>query len=179
MTAIAAPEVPVAIVAAVGRNMAIGRANRLPWSMPGDLAHFRACTLGKPMIMGRRTFESIGRVLPGRESIIVTRGRTDLPPGAWRAGSIEEALALAAARAQAMQAEEIVLAGGATLFERLIDRVARLRMTFVDLAPEADTFFPRIDETCWEEESRVVPRRHPGDEATCSFVDFVRKPGRR
>ncbi len=76
---------PLAIVAAVGRNGAIGRANALPWAVPSDLAHFRACTTGKPMVMGRRTFEAIGRALPGRETIVVTGGAAPLPAGVWRA----------------------------------------------------------------------------------------------
>ncbi len=166
---------PLAIVAAVGRNGAIGRANALPWSVPSDLAHFRACTTGKPMIMGRRTFEAIGRALPGRETIVVTGGTAPLPAGVWRVRDIGEALALGQERGRAMGAGEIVLAGGATLFSALITQCDWLRMTFIDLAPAADTFFPAIDPALWREVSRVTVPPAPGDEAGCAFVDYARR----
>lgn len=165
---------PLVIVAAAGRNGAIGRDNALPWTMPGDLARFKALTMGCPMIMGRRTWESIGRSLPGRESIVVSRGALDLPEGAHAAADLEAAVALAAARAEAMAAPSLALIGGATLFAALMPRVDRLAMTFVDLAPEADTFFPPIDRSLWRETSRTVPPRHSRDEAACTFVDYVR-----
>jgi dihydrofolate reductase len=171
-----APPVPLVIAAAVGRNGAIGRGNRLPWSMPGDLAHFREITMGKPMIMGRLTFESVGCVLPGRESIVVTRsGQVSAAPGLFLAENPQEALRLGRERAAAMGAAEVVLVGGAQLFAALMPSVQRLRLTFVDLAPSADVFFPAVDPAVWREEARHVPARHPGDEAPCVFVDFVRR----
>ena len=146
------PLIPLVIAAAIARNGAIGRDNRLPWSMPGDLAHFRAITMGKPMIMGRLTFESIGRVLPGRESIVVTRaGRAGPAPGLFHAESPEEAVALGQERAAAMGADEIMLVGGAQLFTALMPQVRRLRLTLIDLEPEADIFFPAIDSAVWRE----------------------------
>jgi dihydrofolate reductase len=167
---------PLTAVAAVGSNGAIGKGNRLPWTMPSDLAHFRLCTMGKPMIMGRLTFEAIGRALPGRESIVVTRAAGLLPqPGVWVADSPEQALALAQQRAEAMGADEVVLAGGATLFTSMMPIIDRLRMTFIDLAPAADTFFPPIDPAIWQEESRVIAPRDPKDEAACVFVDYLRR----
>ncbi|WP_158811451.1 dihydrofolate reductase [Beijerinckia sp. L45] len=169
-------KLPLTAVAALGRNSAIGQGNRLPWSMPGDLAHFRACTMGKPMIMGRLTFEAIGRALPGRESIVVTRSGSFVErPAVWRAATAEDALALAQQRAAAMGADEVILAGGATLFDSMMPIIDRLRLTFVDLAPVADTFFPAIDPAIWREDSRVVAPRHPKDEAACVFVDYVRR----
>ncbi len=168
-------KLPLAIVAAVGRNGAIGQGGRLPWTMPGDLARFRARTMGKPMIMGRRTFESIGRALPGRESIVVTRDAANrLPAGVHRAADPDAACEIAATRAAAMGATEVSLIGGATLFDLMMDRADRLYMTFVDLAPEADTFFPAIDPAVWRETSRHVPKRHANDDAGCVFVDYAR-----
>lgn len=168
-------KVPLAIVAAVGRNGAIGQGGKLPWTMPVDLARFRVLTMGRPMIMGRRTFDSIGRALPGRESIVVTRAPRFAPPEkVWHAGDLDAALALGATRAEAMGADAIALIGGASLFEAMMPATDRLHMTFVDLAPEADTFFPAIDPAIWRETSRVVPPRHSGDQATCVFVDYVR-----
>ena len=168
--------IPLVIVAAMGRNRAIGRDNALPWSMPGDLARFKALTMGTPMIMGRRTFASIGRALPGRESIVVSSDRRrTLPVGVWLAGEPDTALALARERADAMRATGISLIGGATLFETMMPHVDRLAMTLVDLAPVADTFFPVIDPAVWQEAARDIPPRHPGDEASCVFVDFTRR----
>ena len=166
---------PLAIVVAVGRNGAIGQGGALPWKMPGDLARFRALTMGRPMIMGRRTFASIGRALPGRESIVVSRDAAlSLPAGVYRAASPQAALDLAESRAVAMGANDISLIGGATLFAAMMAQVDRLYMTIVDLAPEADTFFPAIDPAIWRETARHVPVPHADDEATCVFVDYVR-----
>ena len=127
------------------------------------------------MIMGRRTFASIGRALPGRESIVVSRDPAlALPSGVFRAADPEAALALATARAAAMDAAAISLIGGAGLFETMMPRVDRLHVTHVDLAPAADTFFPSVDWARWGETARRVPARHPKDEARCVFVDYAR-----
>ena len=170
------PNLPLTAVAAVGRNGVIGQGNRLPWTMPSDLAHFKAATMGKPMIMGRLTFEAIGRALPGRESIVVTRSRAFMPlPGVWQAQSPDDALTLAQQRAQVMGAAEVILAGGATLFDSMMPVIDRLRMTFIDLTPAGDAFFPPIDPAIWQEESRIIAPRHPKDEAFCVFVDYRRR----
>ena len=168
--------IPLVAVAAIGRNGALGRDNRLPWSMPSDLARFRAVTMGKPMIMGRRTFESIGRVLPGRESIVVTRAsRPAATPGLFHAASPEAALVLARERARVMGASEVINAGGATLFGALMPVTDRLCLTVVDLAPEADVFFPAIDPSAWREAGRVAQPRGPRDDAACWFLDYIRR----
>lgn len=166
---------PLAAVVAVARNGVIGHRGGLPWHMPGDLARFRMLTMGKPMIMGRRTFESIGRALPGRESIVVTS--RPLPPrqAVFHAASPAEALELAAIRAAAMGADEISLIGGAGLFDALLPRTGRLYLTQVDLQPEGDTFFPAVDPADWREIAREVPPRHPEDEAGCLFLAFERR----
>ena len=170
--------IPLVIVAAIGRNGAIGRDNALPWSMPSDLAHFRESTMGRPMIMGRRTHESIGRVLPGRESIVVTRS-TGLAAmrDPWIVETPQAALALARVRAAALNADAATLIGGASLFSSMMDVVDRLDLTIVDLAPEADTFFPPIDPALWREVARVTPPRGARDEAGCDFVTYVRRSG--
>ena len=168
-------QTPVVIVAAIGSNGAIGRDNALPWIMPGDLARFRELTMGTPMIMGRRTYASIGKPLPGRESIVVSQDHgLGLPAGVHRACDPQAALALASQRAAAMRAPSISLIGGATLFKALMDQTDQLCLTLVDLAPDADTFFPTVDPTQWREQRRVVPLRHPRDEAPCVFVDLER-----
>ncbi len=165
----------VAAVLAVGRNGAFGRDGRLPWTMPGDLARFRALTTGTPMIMGRRTFAAIGRALPERESIVVSRDPAlGLPPGVHRAATPGAALALARARAVAMAAPRITLIGGAALFAAMEGCVDRLHLTLVELSPDADTFLPPIDPAVWRETGRRVPPRHRGDEAACVFIDYER-----
>jgi dihydrofolate reductase len=143
---------PLTIVAAVAKNSVIGGGNKLLWHLPSDLKHYREATWGKPMIMGRKTYESIGRPLPGRETIVVTRdARFTAPEGVHIVSTIEAALACAQERALAMGADEIILAGGGELYRALLDRVDRLRMTFVDLEPEGDAFFPQIDWSQWRE----------------------------
>ena len=169
-------DIPLVIVAAVAENGAIGRGNAMPWSMPGDLARFRELTLGKPVIMGRRTHESIGRVLPGRESIVVTRGTGIAPAqGLWTAASPDAALALAQERALALHASEIVLAGGGELYRALMPKVQRMRLSLIGLRPEADTFFPAIDPSLWRETARQAAPRHARDEASCVHVDYERR----
>ncbi|HTV34691.1 MAG TPA: dihydrofolate reductase [Methylocella sp.] len=173
--------VPLAIVAAIGENGVIGDGRGMPWHLPSDLKHFRAITLGKPLLVGRKTFESIGRVLPGRETIVVTRNANFDPANEGKAQHVhiahglEEALDLAQSLAQVTGAEEIILAGGGNLYENLISRAERMHLTFVDLAPSGSVCFPRIDWSGWLEVSRIRPRPSAKDEATFAFVDFDRR----
>jgi len=173
---------PLAIVAAVGENGVIGDGRGLPWHLPSDLRHFRKITMGKPVLMGRRTFESIGRALPGRETIVLTRDRAFEParddPQDGRIGvahDLETALDLAQARARALGAEEVIVAGGGDLYESLIGRARRMHLTLVDLAPRGHVRFPAIDWSDWLETCRIRPRPMAKDEATFAFVDFDRR----
>ena len=166
--------VPLVIVAAVARNGVIGGNNRLLWKLRSDMHHFRAITMGKPMIMGRRTWDSIGRPLPGRETIVVTRDASFAAPGAHVVQDPESAIALGQTLAQQLKSPEIVVAGGGELYGLLLDRCAALHITEVDLAPEGDAFFPAIDPARWREAGRATHDPGPGDEAAFSFVDYVR-----
>ncbi len=173
---------PLAIVAAIGENGVIGDGRGLPWHLPSDLKHFREITIGKPVLMGRRTLESIGRVLPGRETIVVTRDPAFEPPrGDGRGGFIhvahdlELALDLAQARARQLGAEEVILAGGGSLYECLIGRANRMHLTLVDVAPRGSVRFPAVEWSDWRETSRLRPRPTAKDEATFAFVDFDRR----
>ena len=175
-------KVPLAMVAAIGENGVIGDGRGLPWRLPSDLKHFRKITMGKPLLMGRKTFESIGRALPGRETIVVTRDRAFDPSqiggGATTvhvAHDLDAALELAQERAKAMGADEIILAGGGSLYADLIGQAERMHLTFVDLAPRGAVRFPDIDWSHWLEVSRVRPRPMAKDEATFAFVDFERR----
>ncbi|MFO1167005.1 MAG: dihydrofolate reductase [Rhodoblastus sp.] len=156
----------IVLVAAVARNGAIGVKGGLPWRLPSDLKHLRETTWGRPMVMGRKTFDSIGKPLPGRESIVVTRDASFSREGVHVARTIDAALALGAARAKAMGVDEIMVIGGGELYRATLDRADRLVLSEVDLAPEGDAFFPEIDMNRWREVSRHTPPRGEKDEAS-------------
>ena len=155
----------IVLVAAVARNGAIGVKGGLPWRLPSDLKHLRATTWGRPMIMGRKTFDSIGKPLPGRESIVVTRDASFARDDVHVARTIDEALAIGAERAQAMGVDEIMVIGGGELYRATLDRADRIVLSEVDLAPEGDAFFPVLDMRRWREVSRETPPRGEKDDA--------------
>ena len=156
---------PLVLVAAVARNGVIGADNRLLWRLSSDLKRFKTLTLGKPLVMGRKTFESIGRPLPGRETIVVTRDQNFSAEGVAVAHDLAAALSLAQDRAMAMSADAVVIAGGGELYAQTIALADRLAITEVALAPEGDAVFPRIDPTLWREVRREPGARGPKDEA--------------
>ena len=162
-------------VAAVARNGVIGADNGLPWRVSSDLKHFRALTMGKPLILGRRTFESLERPLPGREIIVVTRDPRFSPVGVRIAHSPVEALALARRLAVAMAVDEIIVGGGAEIFRALMDETQRIELTEVALEPEGDVFFPSLDMAQWRETRRETPPRGERDEADFAFVTLARQ----
>jgi dihydrofolate reductase len=168
---------PLVIVAAVARNGAIGDGKRLLWHVRGDLRHFRALTLGKPLIMGRRTFESIGRALPGRRTIVVTRDADFHAPDIAVDHDIEAAIARAGDFARRENAEEIIVAGGGEIYAQTIARASRLCITEIDLAPAGDVRFPPIDPALWQEVRREPQPRTPRDDADFCFVDYARRLG--
>jgi dihydrofolate reductase len=167
--------IPIALVAAVARNGVIGAGNRLIWKLSTDLKRFRALTWGKPLVMGRKSFESIGRPLPGRETIVVTRDPGLAPDGVRVAHDVDAALSLAEEVAREMNAGEIIVAGGGEIYRQTIDRVDRLFITEVDLAPEGDVYFPAIDPAHWREASRERGLRGDRDETDFTFVDYARR----
>ena len=170
------PRPPLVIVAAVAENGVIGGSNELLWRLPSDLRRFKARTFGKPIVMGRKTFQSIGHVLPGRETIVVTRDEAFRPEGARVAHSLDDALALAEERARATGADAVVIAGGAEVYAETIGRADRLAITEVALAPQGDARFPPIDANVWREVHREPVVRGPRDEADFTFVDYERWP---
>lgn len=165
---------PVALVAAVARNRVIGANNGLVWRLSSDLKQFRAITWGKPLIMGRKTFDSIGKPLPGRETIVVTRAEI-APAGVRVVHDVDAALALAEIVAAEMKANEIIVAGGGEIYAQTIGAADRLHLTEVGLAPDGDVPFPAIDPTIWREEKREPGVRTERDEAEFAFVDYVRR----
>jgi dihydrofolate reductase len=164
----------LALIAAVARNRVIGADNRLLWRLPSDLKRFKALTMGKPMIMGRKTYLSIGRPLPGREIIAVSRDPHFAPEGVVVARDIDEAVRLGETIAERLGVGEIMVAGGGEIYAQTIARAGRLYVTEVDLAPEGDAHFPPIDPALWREVKRERGRRSPRDEADFAFVDYER-----
>jgi dihydrofolate reductase len=156
--------VTISFVVAYDRNRAIGKNNRLPWHLPDDMKHMRKLTMGKPLIMGRRTWDSIGRPLPGRTSIVLTRDRDFRCDGCLIARTTEEALKLAAA------APEIIVFGGARVFEEFLPVADRIYLTEVEAKVDGDTHFPVLDPTEWREVERT---RHPADERHAHAFSFV------
>ncbi len=169
---------PIALVAANARNGALGKDKGIPWRASSDLKRFREITWGRPLIMGRKTYQSIGKPLPGRETIVVTRDLAfsdeKVHENLHIAHDFEQALALADKLGRSMQAAEIIVAGGAELYRQAIPRAKFLRLTYVDCAPEADTFFPEVDWRQWRELRREKASPGPKDEFALDYVDFGR-----
>lgn len=164
----------LSIIVAMAENRVIGRDNGLPWRLPTDLRHFKTVTMGKPIVMGRKTFESIGRPLPGRDNIVVTRGTEIASDQVHVAYSLDEAVGLAEDFAIDRGVEEIFIVGGAQIYEEAIGRADRLYVTEVAGAPEGDAYFPAIDLTVWKEVSREGPVRGEKDSAPMTFVVYER-----
>ena len=168
-------DVRLVLVAAVAQNGVIGLNGGLPWRLSSDLKRFKALTWGKPLVMGRKTFELIGRALPGRETIVVTRDPAFASSGVFVARSVGAALDLAAERARAMGADEIIVAGGAEIYAQTIERASRLFITEVTLDAEGEARFPPIDPLQWREVRRETGERGPRDDADFAFVEYERR----
>jgi dihydrofolate reductase len=153
----------IALIVAMAENRVIGRDNRLPWRLSADLQHFKRVTLGKPVVMGRRTRESIGGPLPGRDNIVVTHAMDYAADGARVVHSIDEALRAAG------DAEEIMIIGGAGLYEQTLDRAARIYLTLVHAAVEGDVRFPCIDPDVWRVTSSETFRADDRNQYDYSF----------
>jgi dihydrofolate reductase len=168
-------EVPLVLVAAVARNGVIGANGGLPWRLSSDLKRFKALTWGKPLVMGRKTFESIGRALPGRETIVVTRDRSFAAASVFLAHEFDAGLDLAAERARATGADEIIIGGGGEIYAQTIARASRLFITEVALDADGEARFPPIDPHEWREVSRETGQRGPRDDADFAFVGYERR----
>lgn len=160
----------IALVAALARNGVIGRDNQLPWRLPADLQHFKQLTMGKPIVMGRRTWASLGRPLPGRRNIVVTRDSAFHCEGCVVAHSIDEALAAAAG------SEEVMIIGGAELYAQTLPRADRLYLTQVMADVEGDVYFPGVDAADWVEVERRFCKADGRNEYDCEFVVLDRRP---
>jgi len=155
----------ISLIAAMAHKRVIGADNQMPWHLPADLKHFKQLTLGKPVIMGRKTHETVGKALPGRRNIVVSR-QADLvlPDGCELVASLDEALELVA------DAPEIMVIGGAQIYKLAMPKAQRMYLTFIDLNVEGDMFFPAWNESLWFEGKR---ERHSADDKNPHHYEFV------
>jgi len=159
----------VSIIAAMDRNRLIGNKNQLPWHLPADLAHFKKVTMGKPIIMGRKTFESIGRALPGRTSIVLTRASDFRGENVLVAHSLHQALEYAAGN------DEVMIIGGSSIYELALPEADRLYLTYVEETYQGDAWFPEFEPGKWRV---IASEAHAADEKNPSnyrFVTYERK----
>ena len=164
----------ITLVVAVSENGVIGRGNALPWRLKSDMQHFRAITMGKPVIMGRKTFLSIGKPLAGRTNIVVSRDPAFAAPGILVAPSIDAALAAARGDALRRQVGEIIVAGGADIYAQAMPLAARIAITYIHRAVEGDACFPAIDGRIWREIARDEQKAATGDDAAFAYVTYER-----
>ena len=160
----------IAIVVATGLNGAIGKDNQLLWHLPADLRFFRLTTTGNPVLMGRKTFESIGRPLPNRRNIVITRQDDFVADGCETATSVEAALELV------KNADPVMVIGGAEIYRHALPYCSRIYRTLVETAPEADAFFPELNPAEW---TLIDETDHPADEKNpfnCRFQVLDRNP---
>lgn len=168
----------LALVVAVSRNGVIGDQGRLPWRISDDLKWFKKVTLGKPVVMGRKTFESIGKALPGRANIVVTRSADWSAEGAVRAGSVDEALALGAQLAGEAGAGEICVIGGGEIYAQTVARADRIYLTRVDVRLDGAVRFPDLAEGDWRRTSDGGCEKSEKNEYSCEFfiLDRAHRP---
>ncbi|MDX7743882.1 type 3 dihydrofolate reductase [Aeromonas veronii] len=147
----------ISMIAAMAHDRVIGKDNQMPWHLPADLAHFKRVTLGKPVLMGRKTFESIGRPLPGRRNLVISRNSDYRADGVEVIDSVGAALALLAGSS----VEELMVIGGGHLYAEMLPSADCLYLTQIDLTVEGDTRFPAFDDGQWQ---RIACESHPADE---------------
>ena len=158
----------VTIIAALSRNGVIGRGNRMPWHIAEDLKRFKALTMGHPVLMGRKTFESIGKALPGRDNIVITRSRDFTAAGCRVVHSLEEALAAA------QSAAEVFVIGGAEVYAIALPLASRLQLTEVDVSIEGDAYFPEFRRNAWREVARKPGVTEDPERLRYDFVTYDR-----
>lgn len=156
----------VSIIAAMDRNHLIGNKNQLPWHLPADFTHFKTVTMGKPIIMGRKTFESIGKPLPGRTNIVLSRNPDMNFEGTICVNSFEDALAAVT------DEDEVMVIGGSAIYKMLLPQIDRMYITYVDAEFEGDAWFPEFDKSQWLEKDSVLRQADEKNAYDCRFVTF-------
>ena len=168
----------IVFVVAVAENGVIGANGAMPWRLRSDMKHFKAVTMGRPVVMGRKTFASIGKPLPGRTNIVVTRDPDFRTDGVVVTHSFSDAKAIATGDALRRFATEIAVIGGAEIYAQWMDSADRLEITEVHARPDGDTRFPAVDPVAWEEVARVRNPAGLHDTADFSYVTFRRRKQR-
>ena len=166
----------LSLIVAAAENGVIGRDNALPWRLSGDLKRFKEVTMGKPIIMGRKTFESIGRPLPGRTNIVLSRDPSFSPEGVLSVDDFPSALAEAARVAEQSNEDEFMVIGGANIYRIALPQADRIYLTEVHADIEGDAFFPSFDRADWTEKSRSFQSATDKETADYSFVTLDRTP---
>jgi dihydrofolate reductase len=169
--------IEIVLIAAVARNGVIGRANGLPFRLPSDMKHFKALTLGHPVLMGRATHESIGRALPGRPNIVVSGDHDFRAEGCEVYSDLEAALQRGQVLAQGLGKDALFVIGGGQIYAQTIDEADRLELTHVAMEAEGDTQFPPVDPKRWGLVSEQSFSAAPGDEADMVFATYRRTGG--
>jgi dihydrofolate reductase len=164
----------IIIVAAVAENGVIGRGNALPWRLKSDMAHFRALTVGNPVVLGRKTYQSIGKPLAGRTTIVISRDKNFSAPGIVVAPNFNAALETARGDALRRNAGAIIVAGGADIYAQALPLATRLVITQVHKRVDGDARFPAIDPKLWPETARSEQKPGPQDDAAFAFVTYER-----
>lgn len=173
--AAAANPVSIVLVVAVAENGVIGRDNQLPWKIRSDLKYFRSVTLNKPVVMGRKTYDSIGKPLPGRTNIVVTRRNDFAEPGVLVVQGLAQALEAARGDALRRGTNEIAVIGGTEIFAQTLPIADRIALTRVHASPSGNTYFPEIDASDWRETERTPHERGPGDDYGFTIVQYQRE----
>jgi dihydrofolate reductase len=165
-----------ALIVAMSRNRVIGRNNKLPWYLPGDLRYFKQATMGKPIIMGRKTWDSIGRPLPGRMNVVISRNEAwEAPTGTVAAKSLPEALVKAEAQAELEGGDEVMIIGGGQIYAEALPMVDRMYITQVHAEVDGDAFFPEVNWDEWEEVGREDFSASDNNPYDYSFVVYQRQ----
>ena len=159
----------ITLIVAMGKNREIGKENQLLWHLPKDLKHFKELTSGHPIIMGRKTYESIGKPLPNRTNIVISRKNDWFEEGILIVGSIKEAVKFAK-----KIDEEVFIIGGGNIYEQTIDLADKLEVTLVDAVLDADTFFPKINEKVWQKTNEEYHQKDEKNEFDFCFQTFER-----
>lgn len=169
-------QVAVGMIVAMASNGVIGRDNQLPWHLPNDLKYFKATTMGKPIVMGRKTYESIGRPLPGRPNIVISSDPTFQAEGVLPASTIDQALALGKQTARDIGVSELMIIGGSQVYKALLPAVDRLYLTEVHAEVEGDSYFPCLNFEQWQELERELFVAEGGNPFDYSFVIYQKRP---
>jgi dihydrofolate reductase len=168
-------DVELAAIVAVAENGVIGRDNALPWHLPEDLRYFKRVTMGKPILMGRKTWESIGRALPGRTSIVISRDPAYRAEGAIVVTTLDEAMTRGVGIARSDGVRELLVIGGAAIYAEALPRLRRLYLTRVHAAPQGDAFLPPLDLDQWREVSREFHAACATNPYDYSFIVYERR----